>query len=151
VIDAQTLAILQEIVRRESRSLLQYIHDAYPWTPSEERTALAQIRALAQQQQESAAALARWLALKRHFMPYLGSYSSSFTTINYVALDYVIPKIIADERQGLAHLDADLAVITDPEARALVAALAAKKRAHLKILEELAAARPATTVSSRAS
>jgi rubrerythrin len=151
VIDAQTLAILQEIVRRESRSLLQYIHDSYPWTPSEERTALDRIRALAQEQQECAAALARWLMRKRHFMPYLGSYAASFTTINYVALDYVIPKIVADERQGLAHLDADLAVITDPEARALVEALAAKKRAHLKILEELAAARPATTVSSRAS
>jgi hypothetical protein len=151
VIEAQVLAILQEIVRRESRSLLQYIHDSYPWTPSGERTALDHIRALAKEQRESAAALAQWLARNRHFMPYLGSYPSGFTTINFVALDYIIPKLVADERQGLAHIDADLGVITDPGARPLVEALAAKKRAHIKILEELAAAIPATTVSNRAS
>ena len=151
MIEAPLLSILQEIVRRESRSLLQYIHDSYPWTPSAERTALTQIRDLAKQQQESAADLARWLERKRHFMPYLGSYPSAFTTINYVSLDYVIPKVIADERIGLAHLNADLAVLCDTEAHALVEAIASKKRAHLKILEELAAAHPVKTVSSRAS
>jgi hypothetical protein len=151
VIEAQTLSVLQEIVRRESRSLLQYIHDSYPWTPSAERTALTQIRDLAKHQQERAAALARWLERKKHFMPYLGSYPSAFTTINYVALDYVIPKIVADEQNGLALLDADLAVLHDSEALALVGAVAAKKRAHLKILEELAATLPVKTVNSRAS
>jgi hypothetical protein len=151
VIEAQELAIFQEIVRRESRSLLQYIHDSYPWTPSGERTALDQIRKLATEQQENAAALGKWLARNRHFMPYLGSYPSAFTTINFVSLDYIIPKLIDDERLGLAHLDADLAVITNSGARPLVEAIAAKKREHLQVLEALAAAIPKTTVSSRAS
>jgi hypothetical protein len=151
VIDAQMLAKLQEIIRRESRSLLQYVHDSYPWTSNGERSALEQIRAMAKEQQESAAALGRWLARNRHFMPFLGSYPASFTTINFVALQHIVPKLIADERQGLAHLDADLAVITDASIRPLVEAIAAKKRAHLKALEELAASHPVPTVTTRAS
>jgi rubrerythrin len=133
------LPVLQEIVRRESRSLLQYIHDSFPWTPNGERAELSRIRQFAEEQRKGAAELSRWLAKRRHNVPYLGSYPSGFTTINYVALHYVVPKLIADEKQGLAQLEQDLASVTDPEARAIVEKIAVSKRAHLQALEAFAA------------
>ena len=37
-------AVAQDIVRRESRSLLQYVSEAFPWTTREERAALATLQ-----------------------------------------------------------------------------------------------------------
>jgi hypothetical protein len=149
VIDAQSLPVLQELVRRESRSLLQYIHDSFPWTPENEQPALAQLRQFAEEERESAAALGRWLARNRQMVPNLGAYPSGFTTINYASLDYVLPKVAKHEREGLARLDQDLTAIKDAAARALVAALIDKKREHLSAVEKLAAAHPEPSVIRR--
>jgi len=149
VIDVQSLALLQGIVRRESRSLLQYIHDSFPWTSAGEESALTQIRQCAEEERESAAVLVRWLARRRQIVPTLGPYPSGFTTINYASLDYILPKLAAEEREGLANLEKDLALITDADARALVSALIDKKRQHLKIVEELAAAHPEPSMIRR--
>jgi rubrerythrin len=142
VIDAQSLPVLQDIVRRESRSLLQYIHDSFPWTSAGEESALAQVRQCAEEERESAAGLVRWLARRRQIVPNLGSYPAGFTTINYASLDFILPKLAAEERKGLAKLTEDLALIADSDAHALVSALIEKKRQHLKTLEELIAAHP---------
>jgi hypothetical protein len=142
VIDPQSLAVLQEIVQRESRSLLQYIHDSFPWTSAGEESALIQLRQFAEEERESAAKLGRWLARNRQMVPNLGAYPAGFTTINYVSLDYILPKVAADERKGLARLEQDLAAIGHADARVLVADLIDKKRQHLQTVEELAAAHP---------
>ncbi len=149
MIDAQSLPVLQEMVRRESRSLLQYIHDSYPWTPADEQSALAQLRQFAEEERESAGALGRWLARNRQMVPNLGAYPSGFTTINYASLDYVLPRVAKHERDGLARLEQDLAAIKDADARALVAALIEKKRQHLAAVEALAAAHPEPSVIRR--
>ena len=138
MIESRELSVLQGIVRRESRSLLPYIRDSFPWIRNGERSEYDQIREFAQEEQEGAAELTRWLARRRHNVPYLGSYPSNFTTINYVALDYIVPKLVADERRGLTELQQDLASVADPEARAILEKIAATKRTHLKALEEFA-------------
>ena len=46
MIDARALALLQDVLRRESRSLLQYVREAFPWTTPEERELLAKLRQL---------------------------------------------------------------------------------------------------------
>ena len=144
MIDSQLVSILQDIVRRENRSLLQYIHDSFPWTPADEQPMLAQLRQFAEEEREAAAKLGRWLARIRIIVPNLGAYPAAFTTINYVSLDHVLPKVATDEREGLAMLEQDLAAIHDQDARSLVAALVDMKRQHLKSVEELAAAHPLT-------
>jgi hypothetical protein len=140
VSDSQSFSVLQGIVRRESRTLLQYIRDSFPWTPASEESVLVRLRQLADEQREETAKMGRWLARHRQIGPNLGSYPAGFTSINYAALDYVIPKVIADERAGLLRLEQDLASITDADARAHVAELIEKKRQHLKTIEELVAA-----------
>jgi rubrerythrin len=149
VIDAQSLPVLQDIVRRESRSLLQYIHDSFPWTSAGEESVLARIRQCAEEERDSAAVLVRWLARRRQIVPTLGPYPAGFTTINYASLDHILPKLATEEREGLAKLKEDLAVIADADARELVSALIEKKRQHLKTVEELAAAHPEPSVNRR--
>jgi hypothetical protein len=140
VSDSRSFSILQGIVRRESRTLLQYIRDSFPWTPASDESALIQLRQLADEQREETAKLGRWLSRNRQIVPNLGSFPAAFTTINYASLDYVIPKVIADERADLLHMEQDLASITDADARTIAAELVEKKRQHLKAIEELVVA-----------
>jgi hypothetical protein len=140
VIDTTTQALLQEIVRRESRSVLIYVGAAFPWTTSRGEETLVRLRRLIADEGRAIAALGQYLVRRHLPPPYTASYPSSFTTINFLALDYVLPRLVEDERRSLTDLERDLPRITDAEARAEVDKLAAVKRRHLAELQALAAA-----------
>jgi rubrerythrin len=139
VIDARTHAVLQEIMKRESRSLLQYVADSYPWATSEEQAALAQLRQVIEEERQGAAELGRFLTRHRLELPYLGAYPAEFTNANFIALDYLLPRLAADERRAIAFLEQALIGLQDAQARALVQKIVDKKRQHLTTLEGLAA------------
>ncbi len=142
MIDHATQALLQEIVRRESRSVLTYVGDAYPWTTSRGEEGLGALRRLIAAEGRAIAAVGQYLVRHHLPLPYIGSYPSSFTTINFLSLDYLLPRLTAFERQSLAELERDLPRLTDAGARAEVEKLVALKRVHLTELEKLAAQQP---------
>jgi hypothetical protein len=142
VIDARTAALLQDILRRESRSLLQYISEAFPWITAEERQARAELQRLIDEEGRSAAELGRFLVRQRVPLPLLGPYPMDFTTINYVSLDHLLPLLVAHQSRAIARLEQDQAAITDPDARAQVGKILSLKGQHLHALEALAAAHP---------
>jgi hypothetical protein len=144
--DQSTYALLETILRRENRSLLQYIRDAFPWTPLSEQEVLKHVHCMADEQKMTVGALAQFLTRKRHTVSHLASYPSSFTTINYASLDYVMRCLLVEERKALAQLEGDRAAISDEEAGAIVDCILARKRQDLKQLEEMAAAHPPTAV-----
>src|SRR5580658_8213217 len=136
--DIATLRVLQNIVRRESRSLLQYIHESYPWITAGEKETLAKVGQIVQEEQAAAVALAGSLAKRRHRLPpYLGPYPMSFTSINYVTLDYLVPLLIDYQKQGIADLERDLALIADVEMDREVQQILEMKRRHLQVLVDL--------------
>jgi hypothetical protein len=135
--DARTVRVLQDLVRRESRSLLQYVSDAFPWTTREERAALGELQAIVEEERKGAADAVALLLAHHQTPPYLGSYPMDFTTINYVSLDHLLPLLLENERRGIAALEGDFNAVADPEARALVESVIAKKRDHLSRLEKL--------------
>lgn len=142
MIDHQTEALLQAIVQREGRSLLSYIGDACPWGTSRDVTALATLRQLVATENKAVAALGRYL-VRRHLMPpYLGSYPADFTTLNFVSLEYLVPRLVEAQRRDLAELERDASAISDAESHAEVEKLLAVKRRSLAGLEELAGHRP---------
>jgi hypothetical protein len=153
VIDAASLAVIDNIVRREKRSLLQYVSDAFPWTTAEEQRALGQFRKLVQEEAQEAANLVDFLRGQRHVLPYVGTYPEAFTSINYVSLEHVLPLLIEHERRGIFDLERDLRGIHDSQASDLVQGFLDMKRRHLQALEVMAAAYPETqsTVRGRAS
>jgi hypothetical protein len=141
VIDPQSTSALQAILLRESRSLLQYTAEAFPWTSVAGEPALAELRQLIRDEASAVAALGQYLVRRRVPLPYLGSFPSSFTTTNFIGLEYLLPRLVEVEQGLVRDLEGDPARITDADARRRVEGLLAAKRASLRALERLAAAR----------
>jgi hypothetical protein len=146
VIDAKTQTLLQDVLRRESRSLLQYLTESFPWTTSDKQAAVATLQRLAEEERESAARVADYLRRHQIPLPYLGAFPMEFTTINFIGLDYAVPLLVQAGRGALANLERDLHNLRDPDARALVQELAAVEGRHIKELEALAEGLPAATL-----
>jgi hypothetical protein len=139
MIDARTQALLQDLVRRASRSMLQYVGEAYPWTPDTNTDLLHKVRAVIDEEEAAVEGLATFLRKKRIPIGYLGSYPQNFTILNFVSLDYLMPRLLDWQRKWTAVLDRDSTLIADPETRGEVAKLVAAARRHLDELEKLAA------------
>jgi hypothetical protein len=144
VIDDPTRDLLQECVRRESRSLLQYTREVPLWASPVDRPVLAKLKALATAEQKATDALGRYLQKQKVGLPSLGPYPSSFTTLNDSALHYMLPILVKEYRGAVGALEADLAHVSDPDARAHLADLFGLKRQHLPELEALSS-QPHTT------
>jgi hypothetical protein len=143
--DAVTRALLEAILRREGRSLLQYVSESFPWTNPDEQAALAQLQELVQEERKATGALLQLFARREHTVPYLGSFPESFTTINFVSLDHLLPLLVDAERQGLEQLQSDLAKLTDPQLRDQVSKMVEMKRRHLATLKTLITSPSAAT------
>jgi hypothetical protein len=137
--EARTQAMLQDIVRRASRSMLQYVGESYPWAGDGEADLLGKVQRIIAEEEEAIEGLAAFLRKKRIGIPYLGPYPQNFTNINYVSLDYLMPLLLAWQRQWVEILEKDAAQIQDAEARAEVEKLLSVARRHLDDLEKLTA------------
>jgi hypothetical protein len=115
-----------------------YVAAAYPWAAARGHAALDVLAALTREEAEALAALARWMTRRRVELPYLGVFPTGFTTINFLALDYLLPRLRDLQREAVARLERDAHAVTDPEARAQLDGLLALKRRHLATLESLA-------------
>src|SRR5262249_29221031 len=113
MLDAPTVTLLRDIIRRESRSLLQYTTESFPWATMEERKALDTIRDLAAEDRSATARLVQYLARQHLTPPHLDPYPMSFTNINYLSLDHVLPQLLDAERQAADQLRRDQARIKD--------------------------------------
>jgi len=138
MIDAKTQKLLQDIVRREGRSFLTYISESFPWTTPGGQEALARFQEMAAEEQQVAAGLGRFLARHRGMPPYFGPYPESFTTLNYVAWEHLLPLLVQYQNRAIAELEHDLTAISDPQARAEVEKVLNMKRRHLQTLKALA-------------
>jgi hypothetical protein len=139
MIDARTQALLQDIVRRASRSMLQYVGESYPWAADGEAELLAKVRAVIDEEEQAIESFAAFLRKKRIGIPYLGSYPEIFTHINYVSLDYLMPRLMGWQRSWVGILERDASLINDSEAKAEVEKLLAAARNHLQALEQMSA------------
>lgn len=131
------LLIISAALERESRSLLHYLRDSYPWTPTSEQDKPDQIRRMADEQFQALGAMTRYLLSHRQSPPQMGFYPSSFTSINYAALDHLLPQVLADEKQLLSQLESDGDPISDSEGRGLLQSLADLKRGHIAKIQEM--------------
>jgi hypothetical protein len=154
VIDAPSEAILQGIVQRESRSLLQYVADSFPWTTEDEKAVLGRIQQMIEEERQGVGDLIGFMVRRRLTLPYLGTYPGEFTTINYVSLDHLMPLLVDEERRALLALESNQAqleqsaVSSQQSACAQVQKLLDMKRRHLQTLEKLAASHPQPAAAS---
>jgi hypothetical protein len=137
MLDAPTRMVLQETLRRESRSLLQYIAEAFPWTKAENAVAVSNLKLLASEQLAASTGLMRFLQQQHAAPPFLGSFPSSFTSMNFVTLEYLGPQLVKHTQKETADLERDLRMVSDSAARTLLTELLSLKRNHLAGLEKL--------------
>jgi hypothetical protein len=138
VINPQDAAVLEGLIRREGRSLLQYVSASFPWVRTGTGETLAKLQRLTREENDAVGALSRFLARRGHAAPYLGAYPMAFTTMNYVSLDHLLPRLLEHQRRAVAALEADRAALADAGARAEVDRVLEMKRRHLQTLEALA-------------
>lgn len=142
-LDARTASVLRGAVEREGSSLLQYVHDSYPWTSAQRRALLVQLRAIIDTERKALGRLIRFLHDHRMPVPPLGVYPSDFTSINYISLEHLGPLLADDQRRALLGLREDLQSLNDPAARDILEPLVELKGRHLAELEALAKGQPA--------
>ncbi len=133
--DAATAAIMQNTVRQEGRSLLQYVGESFPWTTAKNHDTLPILANIVKEEQQGAAAVVQCLVKNRVRPPYLGAYPMSFTTINYMALDYLIPFLVDFEKRRINELERDIAIVTGDDAPRLLQVILDMKRRHLASLQ----------------
>ncbi|HEX5270059.1 MAG TPA: hypothetical protein VFW33_06220 [Gemmataceae bacterium] len=140
MIPAPDAARLEAAIRREGRSLLQYVSEAFPWTKAVGDATPDKVRDLAREERDALGVLTKYLARQRHAVPYLGAFPMSFTTMNFVSLDYLLPRLTESARQSIAALEKDRAALADADAKAELDRLVELKKNHLKALEGLTTA-----------
>jgi len=130
--------LLPEIVRRECRSYLQYIRASYPWAKGTDEALRAKVLTLAEAENQALAALARTVQKRHITLPYLGAFSPSYTNSNFLAVSFLVPRLVSAQRQAIAELERDIPMIHDADLRAQFESYTELKRAHLQELENLA-------------
>jgi hypothetical protein len=137
MIDAAGKAVLLDLVHRESRSLLQYVSESFPWITPQEQKALASLEEMVREEREGIAAIARLLQ-RHHVVPApLGPYPMTYTNINYISLDHLLPLLIENQRCRITEIERALQTIADAESRRQAESYVAMKRRHLQKLEEM--------------
>ena len=107
-----TNAILAELLNRLRRSWLQYIGESWPWAPSESGERLEVFLGLVRRQQFAVERIAGLLA-DRNAVYSSRNYAFDGTSLNYVTLDFVKPRLVADEQAIVAELKAAAASLDD--------------------------------------
>src|SRR5271165_6937469 len=103
--DPRTQALLQQAFRRESLSMLRYVGEAYPWVGVGDGAALKRLRDVEAEDRAATTGLGRFL-FRRHISPsFTGSFPSGFMTINFLSLDHLLPRLVADQRRAVADLE----------------------------------------------
>ena len=137
MIDHDSYGLLQDVIRREGRSFLQYAGESFPWSTAKDQETVGKLKQLVTEEREGAASLSRFLSKNRLTPPYLGAYPSYFTSYNYLALDKLVPLLIVHQQNSIEALTKDLATLQDGPSRKEVQQALAMKNRHLTALQAL--------------
>lgn len=134
--DQATPDRLHAILRREGRSLFQYLREAPPWVGPNDRNSLARVRELAGAESEIVESLSKLLQKLHGDYGHLGAFPD-FTHYNDAALHYLLPMVIREQKQLLNELESDRKQVDEAHTSALLGQLLELKRRHIPQLEDL--------------
>lgn len=135
--------VLNGLLVRLYRSLLQYgVECCSAWTSDAEAHEQQALEEMAARQRESVARLVDLLT-SRGLVVDFDNYPD-YSELHYVSLKFLLGKLIAEQQQVIAALEAGLAALgQDPEAAELVSEILATEKANLSRLREMAQAKTA--------
>ncbi len=127
---------LHAILRREGRSLFQYLREAPPWVGPADRNILARVRELADAESEIVETLSKLLQKHHGDYGHLGAFPD-FTHYNDAALHFLLPMVIREQKQLLSELEIDRQTVSDPRTGKMLDELLELKRRHIPQLDEM--------------
>jgi hypothetical protein len=129
---------LNHLVIEIGRSLLQYAGVVWAWTSGADGAALrARVLRLGAEQRKSVAALAELLDGEGHPVDF-GVFPEEYTSLHYVSLDYLLERLVDDQRDVLAECRSAAAALTPGSPAAeLLAEVCDRSAAILDELESL--------------
>lgn len=133
-------AALSEILRRESRSYLQYVRESSPWAKGKDEAVRESVLTMAMNENAALQDLGRTMQKHHIALPALGGFPASFTTSNFIDVGFLIPKLIAAQKQAIAALEVNLAAVQDADFRNRLQTFHELKSKHLQELEAQRAA-----------
>jgi hypothetical protein len=151
MVDLKSSDVLNRLLARLYRSLLQYAVDCWPWTTAAdtaviESTEQRSIEQIAVRQRAFVARLVDLISRRGDVVDF-GSYPDN-SELHYVSLDYLLGKLIADEQGLVAELQAALVDLpSDADAAALIAEILTAEKENLSRLGELSRSASAATVA----
>lgn len=131
MIDAATRNLLHGLMRRERRSLYQYCREVPPWAGPADRYEVERFRTLAGRELELLDQLGRYMQKRHAPLPFVGPYPMEFGGASDAAFHFFKPKVVAEQKRAVALMEAELPLIQDDEARAIVGRLLELKRNHV--------------------
>jgi hypothetical protein len=132
---------LNDLLIDVGRSLLQYVGESWPWTSEDESDIHTAVERIVAEQRETVLQIAGLLDKRGHRITY-GQYPSDYTSLHYVALDYLLDQLIAQQQDLAGELAGVVEEAAgDEEAHALLSAAADQARRHADELAGLAAGR----------
>jgi hypothetical protein len=132
-----SLQTLNNLLNRLNCSLLQYIGESWPWTSHGDSSREEIFMALVRRQHFGAERLAELLVERRAVIE-IGNYPWDGSSLHYVTLDFVKPKLLADEQSILQQLNQAVSILNgDAEAVRLVEQLIADEEQAIARLQAL--------------
>ncbi len=135
--DAGSRASFRRLIALGASSLLQYASESSPWSLGSAHAVLDRVRALALEDRAEIARFTRWLQKKHERVPLLYSYPSHFTTMNFVSIEFLLPKLLAENAHQVIEIERLISAMDDEEARTLATGYLDMKKRHLETLREL--------------
>jgi hypothetical protein len=129
-------AVVHAVLRRESRSLLQYLREVPPWSGLSEQHTQARLQEIGNTELAELELLGKLFQKHFHDMPHLGAYPD-FTPYNDSALHFMLPLIVHEQKNLLAGLERDRVAIGEHEIGNAIDHLIALKSRNLSELESL--------------
>lgn len=130
-------SLLNQLLINLCRSLLQYAGEAWPWIRLEDTWEREKVEELVARQQRGIGRLAELLA-ERDWPVDFGSYPTEYSDLNYIALDYLIEQLIANEEALIADLEETIRTCAeDPEAVQLLNEILDEQRQIVAALKQL--------------
>ena len=125
---------LNDLLIELHRSLVQYTAEAWPWSQDENSDLQAAVLNIAERQRQDVGRLAKFLNNRRHRIDF-GVYPHQYTSLHYVAIAYLQSQLIESQRSLTDLFESAVSLLDDdPEARELVAEIAASERQGLEKL-----------------
>ncbi len=117
-------------------SLLQYLDEAGAWTDLEHAQAQTMLDGLAASQRKSFDEIAS-LVTHRHVLPELETYPSMFGSLHYLALNFLMTRLIANQIAVIAAADAALTACARDASSRVLERVREREVGHLATLREL--------------